>query len=708
VEVNNDWYYFQHFLALLGIVLILIGAINFSRTLSILKNKSKIQSSLTNRLLFVFPFVAISIMEIINAITRKSIFLNLDFDGYRWRTAQAEACKALNYTTFSIISFSVIIFLYALFMISKELNTLDHSIAIHHSSQPLETPSERLERICKMLSVFLIITIITVFLGVFILLSEYYWGFWVYGETMAIILVIEFSLLIITGMILVYVNTYRFLIQIKEFSKYFPDLKKITGWIVFLIGGGIIVLPLGCFATILSVTSLSSLPLFVSRIFLLIGLLQVTGGMFCLRRFFIFFKNKGYQSSSHLIGSKILLYTSIFIPLVLLAEIITSSIVRNRFSETICFDYDYCRVELTQQGEEILKCMNISILIIFTILVIIFSIGVYLIGKNIPQIHSILDEKSISEINTISLRNAVDIGLAKGKESALFNKRPSYDYILKQRKVMNSSRNFIIFLCAGSFLSLLASITNLIRVNLGSLYIFDIVINTYIRIFVDVTAYVFLIIFLAELRQITRNTEAEKLSLGTSIIFYVGITLSFTFIDLSFWFLFNYRNFSMFYGINILVNFLLVLGCVFLMITIDRASSRKKNHKDRLPYYGLVLASSVNLLWSIILTSIYLNESDINYVAIFSVGIAINIIVGVLAIFGTIKIRSELPDLDFFQNKELKEREIEHIDRETVSQTTTYDPINSKSDFVFCVNCGERIKSDVNFCNSCGAKIVSE
>ena len=164
----------------------------------------------------------------------------------------------------------------------------------------------------------------------------------------------------------------------------------------------------------------------------------------------------------------------------------------------------------------------------------------------------------------------------------------------------------------------------------------------------------------------------------------------------------------MFYGINILVNFLLVLGCVFFMITIDRASSRKKNHKDKLPYYGLVLASSVNLLWSIILTSIYLNESDINYVAIFSVGIAINIIVGVLAIFGTIKIRSELPDLDFFQNKELKEREIEHIDRETVSQTTTYDPINSKSDFVFCVNCGERIKSDVNFCNSCGAKIVSE
>jgi hypothetical protein len=708
VEVNSDWYYFQHCLALLGLVLLLVGAINFARTLSLLTEKGKIQSSLTNRFLFVFPFVVISIMEIINAITRKSIFLNLDYDGYRWRPAQVEACKALNYTTFSIIAFSVIIFLYALFMISKELNTLDHSIAIHHSSQPLETPSDRLGRICKMLSVFLIITIITVFLSVFILLSEYYWGFWVYGETMSIILVIEFSLLIITGMILVYVNTYRFLIQIKEFSKYFPDLKKIVGWIVFLIGGGVIVLPLGCYATILSVTSLSSLPLFVSRIFLLIGLLQVTGGMFCLRRFFIFFKNKGYQSSSQLIGSKILLYTSIFIPLVLLAEMITSSIVRNRFSETIYYYYDYCRVELTQQGEEILKWMNISILIIFTILVIIFSIGVYLIGKNIPQIHSILDEKSISEINTISLRNTVNIGLAKGKESALFNKRPSYDYILKQRKVMNSSRNFIIFLCAGSFLSLLASITNLIRVNLGSLYIFDIVINTYIRIFVDVTAYVFLIIFLAELRQITRNTEAEKLSLGTSIIFYVGITLSFTFIDLSFWFLFNYRNFSMFYGINILVNFLLVLGCVFLMITIDRASSRKKNHKDKLPYYGLVLASSVNLLWSIILTSIYLNESDINYVAIFSVGIAINIIVGVLAIFGTIKIRSELPDLDFFQNKELKEREIEHIDRETVSQTTTYDPINSKSDFVFCVNCGERIKSDVNFCNSCGAKIVSE
>ncbi len=518
---------------------------------------------------------------------------------------------------------------------------------------------------------------------------------------------IEFGLLIITGMILVYVNTYRFLIQIKEFSKYFPDLKKITGWIVFLIGGGVIVLPLGCYATILSVTSLSSLPLFVSRIFLLIGLLQITSGMFCLRRFFIFFKNKGYQSNRQLTGSNILLYTSIFIPLVLLAEIITSSIVRNRFSETICFYYDYCRVEITQQGEEILKWMNISILIIFTLLVIIFSIGVYLIGKNIPQIHSILDEKSISEINTISL-NTVNIGLVKGKESTLFNKRPSYDYILKQRKVMNSSRNFITFLCAGSFLSLLASITNLIRVNLGSLYIFDILINTYIRIFVNVTAYVFLIIFFAELRQITRNTEAEKLSLGTSIIFYVGIILSFTFLDLSFWFLFNYRIFSLFYGINILVNFLLVLGCVFLMMTINRASSRNKNHKDKLPFYGLVLASSVNLVWSIILTSIYLNESDINYVAIFSVGIAINIIVGVLAILSTIKIRSELLDLDFFQNEELKEREIEHIDRETVSQTTTYDPIDTKFNFIFCVNCGERIKSDVNFCNSCGAKIVSE
>jgi hypothetical protein len=211
---------------------------------------------------------------------------------------------------------------------------------------------------------------------------------------------IEFGLLIITGTILVYVNTYRFLIKIKEFSKYFLDLKKIPGWILFLIGGGVIVLPLGCFATILSVTSLSSLPLFVSRIFLLIGLLLVTGEMFCLRRFFIFFKNKGYQSNRQLTGSNILLYTSIFIPLVLLAEIITSSIVRNRFSETICFYYDYCRVEITQQGEEILKWMNISILIIFTILVIIFSIGVYLIGKNIPQIHSILDEKSISEINT--------------------------------------------------------------------------------------------------------------------------------------------------------------------------------------------------------------------------------------------------------------------------------------------------------------------
>lgn len=710
VEVNSDWYYFQHFLALLGIVLLLVGAINFARTLSLLTEKGKIQSSLTNRFLFVFPFVVISIMEIINAITRKSIFLNLDYDGYRWRPAQVEACKALNYTTFSIIAFSVIIFLYALFMISKEFNTLDHSIAIHHSSQPLETPSDRLGRICKMLSVFLIITIITVFLSVFFLLSEYYWGFWIYGETGAIILVIEFGHLIITGMILVYVNTYRFLIQIKEFSEHFPDLKKITGWILFLIGGGVIVLPLGCFATILSVTSLSSLPLFVSRIFLLIGLLLVTCGMFCLRRFFIFFKNKGYQSNRQLTGSNILFYTSMFIPLVLLAEIITSSIVRNRFTETICYYNDYCKVVLTQQGEEILQWMNISILIIFTILVIVFSMGIYLTGKNIPKIHSILDEKIIYEINTISLRNEVDIGLVKGNESASISKRHSYDYILKQRKIMNSSKNFIIFLCAGSLLSLLASVTNLIRENLlfGLIYTLDIFINSYIRIFVSAIAYVFLFTFLEELRQITRNTKAEKLSLGTSIIFYIGIILSFTFRDLPFWYIVNYGLISTFYGINILINALLVLGCVFLMLTFNKASSRKKNHKDKLPYYGLVIASSVILVWSIILTVIIFNESNINYVAIFSVGIAINIIVGVLAIIGTIKIRSEIPDLDFFQLKESKEGDIEPIERETVSQTTIYDPIDSKTDFVFCVNCGERIKSDANFCNSCGAKTEAE
>ncbi|MHA1202742.1 MAG: zinc ribbon domain-containing protein [Candidatus Heimdallarchaeaceae archaeon] len=710
LEVNHDLYYFQHCLALLGIVLLLIGALNFSRTLSILKDKSKIQSSLINRLLFVFPFVAISIMEIINAITRKSIFLNLDFEGYRWRTAQAEACKALNYTTFSIIAFSVIIFLYALFMISKELGTLDHSISIQHSSQLVETPSERLERICKLLSVFLIITTTTVFLSVFILLSEFYWGFWVYDEYGAIILVIEFGLLILMGMILVYANTFRFLMQIKEFSKYFPDLKKITGRIVFLIGGGIIILPLGCCATFWSMTSLISLPIYVSKIFLLIGLLQVTCGLFYLRRFYIFFKNKGYLSNRQLTGTNILFYTSMFIPLVLLAETITSSIVRNRFTETTCYYNDYCKVVLTQQGEEILQWMNISILIIFTILVIVFSMGIYLTGKNIPKIHSILDEKSIYEINTISLRNEVDIGLVKGKESASISKRHSYDYILKQRKIMNSSKNFIIFLCAGSLLSLLASVTNLIRVNLlfGLIYILDTFINSYIRIFVSAIAYVFLFIFLEELRQITRNTKAEKLSLGTSIVFYIGIILSLTFRDLSLWYIFNYGLISTFYAINILINSLLVLGCVFLMLTFNKASSRKKNHKDKLPYYGLVIASSVILVWSIILTVIISNESNINYVTIFSVGIAINIIVGVLAIIGTIKIRSEIPDLDFFQLKESREGHIEPIERDTVSQTTIYDPIDSKSDFVFCVNCGERIKSDANFCNSCGAKTISE
>ncbi|MCK4973489.1 MAG: zinc ribbon domain-containing protein [Candidatus Heimdallarchaeota archaeon] len=144
------------------------------------------------------------------------------------------------------------------------------------------------------------------------------------------------------------------------------------------------------------------------------------------------------------------------------------------------------------------------------------------------------------------------------------------------------------------------------------------------------------------------------------------------------------------------------------MLTLNRAASKVKNHKDKLPYYGLVLASSLKLLWSIILTVIYLNEGNLNYVAIFSVGIAITIITGVLAIICTIRIRSELPDLDFFQLKEVKEGKIAHPESESAVQPITYYPIVSKPDKIFCVNCGERIKVDAQFCGFCGVKIERE
>ncbi len=707
VEVNSEWYYFQHCLAILGIVLLLIGAINFSRTLSIFRDKKKIQSFSTTHLRFIFPFIFIAIIEVINAIARKAIFLNLDYDGYRWRTAQAEACKALNYTTFFIIISSVILFLYALFAMSKDLGTLDSSVSNHYTSQLLETPSERVERICKQLSVFLIITTITVSLIVLFVLSEIYWGFWYFDDYGTIVLIIEFSLLTIFGMALVYGNTFRFLLQIKEFSNYFPELKKITKRTIYLIGGGILVITLGCNLTFWSITSLIDLPQIVSRIIILVGLLLVTSGMFYLRRFFLFFINKGYLSNGQLKGSNILFYTSLFIPFVLLAEIITTNIVNAKFSEIRCTAWDYCRVVLTPQGEIIMQWLFFSILFLFTLLVIVFSAGLSLTSKNFPQIHSILDEKSISEINTISLRNKIIIGLLKGKDRVAYNKAASYDYVLKQRKILNSSRNFIILFCTGIFLNLLAQIIFVILVSDHPMYFYSIIVNglSFGRSFVIVVSYVFLFIFLEELRQVTRNTEAKTLSLRTVLIFSIGMILSTIFRELSFLYSMIFDMNTALLILNIVINSIFVLGCVFLMLTLNKAISKEKNLMAKLPYYGLILSSSLILLRSIIYAILNPIKSTQTIIVIFSIDLVLSAIVGVLMIICTIRIRSELPDLDSFQLKEVKEGEIDQKRSETVHPSVVYNPITSKQQVAFCVNCGERVKSDTNFCNSCGANI---
>ncbi len=722
VEVNSDWYYFQHCLAIIGIVLLLVGAINFTRTLSIFKNKKKIRSSSTNRLRFVVPFVFIFIIEVINAIARKIIYLNLsDYVGYGWRSAQAEACVTLNYTTLIIIAFSVMLFFYALFETSKELGTLDPSVSKQYTEQLLETPSERLERICKQLSVFLIITTITVALVVLSVLIEFYWGFYSYSDYGLITSIIEFSLLTSVGMTLVYINTFRFLLQIKEFSNYFPELKKITLWIIFLVGGGIIVITLGCYLYFWSLLTILDLHPIVSKIVIFVGLLLVTGGMFCLRKFLNFFVSKGYLADSQLTGSKILFYSSLFIPFVLLAEIITTSIVDVRFTEFRCTAWDYCRDVITSEGEVILKWLSFSILVLFTLLVILFAIGLSLTGKNLPQIHSILDEKSISEINTISLRNRIIIGLLKGKDRVAYNKGASYDFVLKQRKILSSSRNFIILLSIGILLNIITKIISLLIATDLPFYFYSIFSTfiTYGKSFVIVAAYIFLFIFLEELRQVTKNSKAEGFSLGTLIIFSTGMILSVIFRELSFLYIMLFDEIIFFYIIDIVITFIFVLGCVFLIISINEAVSKEKNLMNKLVYFGLVFSGFLMLLRSIILIVVIPFEDygyilmnfldyDSSYIVFFIVELVAFVIFGVLMIICTFRIRTQLPDLDPFQLEDVKEGKIDHITSESVPQQVVYAPSDPKPEIAFCVKCGQRINADSKFCRWCGTNIERE
>lgn len=160
--------------------------------------------------------------------------------------------------------------------------------------------------------------------------------------------------------------------------------------------------------------------------------------------------------------------------------------------------------------------------------------------------------------------------------------------------------------------------------------------------------------------------------------------------------------------INIFISLSFVLGCVFLMLTLNKAISKEKNLITKLSYYGLIFSSSLILLRTIVFAVMTPIDSIKTVILLYSVEIVLSAIVGVLMIVCIIRIRSGLPELDPFQLQEVKEGKIDQNRIETVHPSVVYDPINSKPEVAFCVNCGQRIEYDSKFCVSCGVNIERE
>ncbi|MBY9001834.1 MAG: hypothetical protein KGD64_13025, partial [Candidatus Heimdallarchaeota archaeon] len=607
-DIRTEWYYYSHIMVIFGLLFLIAGSSCLSLTLRNLQREGRMIISKTSLILLVLPFVSMTIMEIINTFVRKSIYLRLDVDGYAWRTALAEATKALNITLFSVVSLSFIIFCYALYSVGKKFESLDESISNQYSSRPVDTPSDRISKDSKLLSYFLLTTIISISLLLLILLLdsnlipfEFDFSF-----DFQLTVILQLVIIFVTCIVLVYVYTFKFLSQLREFSRFFKDVNKTTTEASIAVGVGIVLLIFGTYAAIFAEIS-TELSLYVLyRVILLFGLLFITLGTYFLKRFFTYFTSRGFIPRKQTIGSQMQFYTSTAIFFILLFDTIARPIVKSVFSEITCY-YDYCRVILSPEGREILNWMNFSLLIILPLLIFSFAISLSIIGENIPIIRNILTKTKIDEIYT---RYPKKIMVSQKSSNIYYQQQKVVDFADKidiKRKLITSSKHFLIVLIGGITLSILFnSIFGLasFEIELAILFSF----RFFIYPSIAIVGYVFLFIFLNNLYKIMRESKAKNYSIGALVIFCVGVLLQLFAIIVYYWFGLMYLFPS---TVNLVTNFLLVLAlvtnfllvalCIFLVLIFKQSYPENRTVKENLPYYGLIFASSIKFIWSLIL-----------------------------------------------------------------------------------------------------------